>query len=376
MSADWVRERVVHALRESATLCTQLSRTRLDVVLQGATALHHCISTGGKVILFGNGGSAADAQHIAAEFVGRFVHHRPSLPAIALTTNTSVLTSISNDYGFEQVFARQVEGLGRPGDVVIAISTSGRSPNVIAGVLAARKKGLSTIGLTGGDGGDLATAVDLPIVIPSSNTPRIQECHITVGHILCDVVEKMLFQADDADLFSRGNLVSSSPGEIAKIVDWETLLSLRRRWRREGKKIVWTNGCFDLLHVGHVRSRQGAKKFGDILVVGVNSDESVRRLKGPDRPIMPAEERIEVLSALEVVDYVIVFSELTPEIAVTKLQPDIHCKGADYAPPAGKPVPEAKVVASYGGRIEYLPLYPGASTSDIIRRIRGEVNKG
>jgi rfaE bifunctional protein nucleotidyltransferase chain/domain len=132
---------------------------------------------------------------------------------------------------------------------------------------------------------------------------------------------------------------------------------------------VWTNGCFDLLHVGHVRSLQAARRLGDVLIVGVNSDASVRQLKGTGRPILPAEERAELLSALACVDYVVIFDELTPEAALARLQPDVHCKGADYALPHGKPIPEAALVESYGGRVEFLPLVPGTSTSDLIQRI-------
>jgi rfaE bifunctional protein nucleotidyltransferase chain/domain len=154
-----------------------------------------------------------------------------------------------------------------------------------------------------------------------------------------------------------------------KAVSWETLLEWRRRARQEKKMVVWTNGCFDLLHVGHVRNLQSARSRGDVLVVGVNSDASVRQLKGPGRPLVPAAQRVEVLAALECVDYVVAFEELTPMEALARLQPDIHCKGADYAPPDGKPIPEAPVVAAYGGRIEFLPLVPSLSTSDLVRRI-------
>jgi len=158
--------------------------------------------------------------------------------------------------------------------------------------------------------------------------------------------------------------------DTEKIVDWPALLELRARWRQDGLVVVWTNGCFDILHVGHVRSLQAARRFGDILVVGLNSDDSVRRLKGPDRPILPAAERAELLAALECVDHVVIFDEATPESALARLQPEVHCKGADYAPPHGKPIPEAALVEGYGGRVEFLPLMPASSTTDIVRRIR------
>jgi D-sedoheptulose 7-phosphate isomerase len=146
-----------------------------------------------KLILFGNGGSAADAQHIAAEFVGRFAFNRAALPALALNVNTSSVTAIGNDYGFDQVFSRQIEALGRPGDVAIGISTSGNSVNVIQGLSVARQMGLHTVGLNGGNGGKLKGVVDHSICIPSSETPRIQECHILIGHIISELVERAIF---------------------------------------------------------------------------------------------------------------------------------------------------------------------------------------
>jgi rfaE bifunctional protein nucleotidyltransferase chain/domain len=156
-----------------------------------------------------------------------------------------------------------------------------------------------------------------------------------------------------------------------KVSSLPALLSWRAAARREGKTVVWTNGCFDLLHVGHVRNLQAARLLGDFLIVGVNGDEAVRRLKGSGRPIVPGAERAEILAALACVDRVVVFEEPTPAESLAALQPDIHCKGADYAPPDGKPIPEAAVVAAYGGRIEFLPLIPLTSTTRLIERICG-----
>ena len=193
MQAKAIRDQVIRSLREGVELRLRLIQTYTDATIQAAIAIQKCFQHGGKVLLFGNGGSAADAQHIAAEFMGRFARDRVPLPALSLTTNTSALTAIVNDYGFEQVFARQIRALGRPGDVALAISTSGRSPNVLAGVAAACGRSLTTIGLTGGDGRSLAGIVDISIVVPSTSTARIQECHITLGHIICEVVESLLF---------------------------------------------------------------------------------------------------------------------------------------------------------------------------------------
>ncbi len=147
------------------------------------------LKNGGKILIFGNGGSAADAQHIAAELTGRYKTERPSLPGIALTTDTSALTAIGNDYGYDRVFDRQLEGLGNKGDLAIGISTSGNSKNVISALELAKAKGMRTLGLSGRDGGGMNNTCELNIVIPSSDTPRIQEMHIAIGHIICQAID-------------------------------------------------------------------------------------------------------------------------------------------------------------------------------------------
>ena len=169
------------------------SSALVSVVAKVSEVLIRALQQGNKALLFGNGGSAADAQHIAAEFVGRFAFERPALPALALSVNTSCVTAIGNDYGFDQVFSRQIEAIGRPGDVAVGITTSGNSPNVLRAVTAARKVGLHTVGLTGRGGGKLKECVDHCICVPSDETPRIQECHTLVGHIISELVEHELF---------------------------------------------------------------------------------------------------------------------------------------------------------------------------------------
>ena len=161
-----------------------------DTALQFAV----CLAKGGKILLCGNGGSAADAQHLAAEFVNRFLIDRPALPAIALTTDTSALTAIGNDLDFRQVFSRQVEALGRKGDILVGISTSGNSPNVVAALEAARSAGMRTLGLTGRGGGKMAPLCHMLLDVPSSHTPLIQEIHITAGHLLCQLTDHYLFE--------------------------------------------------------------------------------------------------------------------------------------------------------------------------------------
>jgi rfaE bifunctional protein nucleotidyltransferase chain/domain len=341
------------------TAAKRLARAGVDPeeVERGVAILVGCFRRGSKVLIFGNGGSAADAQHVAAELVGRFLRERPPLPAIALTTDTSVLTSLANDFGFEHVFARQVEALGRRGDVAVAISTSGRSPNVLAGVQAARAAGLQTLALVSRGPSPLEEAVDHAIVVPGDDLPAVQEGQLAVEHALCAAVE--------AALFAPG--MERRPARPPKLVEWAELLDLRETWRDARRRVVWTNGVFDLLHIGHLRSFEAARKLGDVLVVGVNADETVRAQKGPTRPIVLATERAELVAALEPVDHVVLVDEATPEAALERLRPDVHAKGADYAE---KPIPERALVEAYGGTVELLPLVPGVSTTELVRKLR------
>jgi len=189
-----MKEDILHIFRESAELKMRFARQNADAVHRAVKMIVNAFKAGGKLFLFGNGGSAADAQHIAAEFVNRFQIERPPLPAIALTTDTSILTSISNDYGYADSFSKQLKALGKEGDVAIGLSTSGSAVNVLKAVKVAKEMGVKTIGLAGMDGGELARAVDLAIVVDSRVTARIQEVHITIGHALCEMVDRMLFQ--------------------------------------------------------------------------------------------------------------------------------------------------------------------------------------
>ncbi len=162
-------------------------------ILKSAEAILNSLKNGGKLLIFGNGGSAADAQHMAAEFINRFRLEREPLPAIALTTDTSILTAVANDYDFSDVFEKQIKALGQPGDVALGISTSGNSKNVLRGLKAAREQGLLTIGLTGGTGGNMASFANILVVVPSRETPRIQEAHIFYIHLVCELVEEAIF---------------------------------------------------------------------------------------------------------------------------------------------------------------------------------------
>ena len=182
------------SIQNSIETKKRLSKDCLNDIIEMAHAITSALRGGGKVVFFGNGGSAADAQHISAEMVGKFKRIRPPLNALALTTNTSILTAIGNDISFDEIFSRQVQAYLDEEDVAVGISTSGRSRNVILGVQAAKKIGVRTIALTGGDGGQLAPLCDLKVVVPSSDTQRIQECHIMIGHIVCELIDDAVEQ--------------------------------------------------------------------------------------------------------------------------------------------------------------------------------------
>lgn len=191
MTGDILRKNI----ESSIEVHSRLLQACLPAMISAADALIAAFRGGRKALFFGNGGSAADAQHLAAEFLGRYLRERHPLPAIALHANTSTVTSIANDYGYEHVFSRQLQALAVAGDVAVAISTSGNSPSVIEAVKIARKMGVYTIGLTGASGGRLREIVDIWIAAPSDETPRVQECHILVGHALCDAVEQAVAEA-------------------------------------------------------------------------------------------------------------------------------------------------------------------------------------
>ena len=189
-----MKEKILNEFNESIAVKEAFLKGHLDTILEVAKAIARTFNDGNKVLLFGNGGSSADASHIAAEFINRFKRERPGLPAVALNTDMAVITSIANDYDFSDIFARQLKALAVDGDMVFAISTSGTSPNIVKALDVARKKKLKTVFLTGLRGEKLAAKTTYSFVVPSENTPRIQETHITLGHVLCLMVEEILFE--------------------------------------------------------------------------------------------------------------------------------------------------------------------------------------
>lgn len=192
-----MEDNIVQRFRDSAHLKDVFVNDNLGKIVAVVTAITGALKAGNKILLFGNGGSAGDAQHLAGEFVNRFLIDRPPLPAIALTTDTSVITSIANDFDFSEIFSKQIRALGQSGDIAWGFSTSGSSKNVLKGLETAKKMGMITVALTGRDGGPIGRMADHSLNVASSSTPRIQEVHITVGHVICEMVDYRLFQKPD-----------------------------------------------------------------------------------------------------------------------------------------------------------------------------------
>lgn len=313
-----------------------------------AAATGAALASGGQILVCGNGGSAACAQHFAAEFTGKLSLDRRPLPAVALSTDTSALTAIGNDYGFEHVYERQVRALGRPGDVLVGISTSGSSRNVVLALEAAREIGMTTIMLAGKSS---AVEADHVLLAPLAETARIQEAHDVILHTLAGIAERTAVEdlADDRAIDRRPFLLAED--DLNGLVAW---------LRDSGQTLVTTNGAFDLMHRGHRASLEAAAVHGDRLVVLVNSDASVRRLKGESRPIRSFADRVADLRSVPQVAHVVEMDDADPVRLLTILRPDVHCKGAEYRE---RGLVEADTVREGGGRIELIELVEGYSTT-------------
>jgi rfaE bifunctional protein nucleotidyltransferase chain/domain len=274
-------------------------------------------------------------------------------------------SAVQNDFALDKMqYAQELFALGRRGDVLIGISTSGNARNIMYAVTTARAMGIKTIGLTGESGGELAKCVDIAVRVPATKTRIIQELHLPVYHTLCSMIETHYY---------HGARISVEPPR-GSVLDLEELAAVVDRLKKRGKRVVWTNGCFDILHMGHVTYLRNAKVLGDILVVGINSDASVRAIKGLGRPIIPERQRAEVLSSLGCVDYVTIFSDTDTVRLLKRIQPHVYVKGGDYDLDSINQ-DERSVVQSYGGDIQILPVIHDTSTSRIISRIANGPNR-
>ncbi len=351
---DWIGS----ALHNSITCMGHSAAVLAAPFAQASRRLIATLQASGQVLSCGNGGSSGDAQHLASELVNRFETTRRALPAIALSTDSSVVTAIANDACYEQIFARQIEALGRPGDCLVAFSTSGNSANVVAAARTAQQRGMWVLALTGKEGGQLAPLlrpVDIELRVPEQNTARIQEVHLVLIHALCNGVDASFVGDAPRSVFHTGQVLR----------DWDALgeaCTFRR-------PLVFTNGVFDVLHRGHVQYLAEARAEGACLVVGVNSDASVRRLgKGADRPVNSEEDRMAVLAGLQAVDFVTAFDDDTPLKLIQHLQPDVLIKGGDW--PIERIV-GADWVQAGGGRVLSIPFRHERSTTALLQKIRG-----
>lgn len=330
---------------------------QIDLVHSLADAISKAFISGHRVYAFGNGGSAAQAQHFTAELIGRFKGNRKSLPAISLCTDTAAMTAISNDFGFNFVFSRQVESLVESGDVVIGFTTSGTSPNVLAGLAEAKKKGALAVLISGNKGLINPESGDLIIEVGGCETAIIQEIHLALIHIVCELIESNMG-------LSKGEVGRTPPRLIygSNISEFQFPPT---------ESIVWVNGCFDLLHEGHLQLLNKASRLGSFLVVGINSDQSIKRIKGNSRPYIPEEARARTLLQFPFVEVVVIFSEDTPLTVLKSLRPGKVVKGAEYQ---DRDYPERFFLNEIGCSIVYANEVKGVSTTQIVDRILSNGN--
>ena len=309
-------EDVVRAvLRRSGRVTLRSERRLATIVAEVAQRLTDCLRDGGRAYVAGNGGSAADAQHFAAEFTGKFHLDRDPLPVISLTTDTSVLTCIANDYGFTEVFARQLTALGRPGDLFFALSTSGGSENVVAACHAARRLGMTVISLTGRGGGAVAALSDVALCIPSGQTAHVQETSIAILHGICNAVEQSLG-------------LGEHPADTDRVeLDPASLPQAREAWRREGLAVVTTSGPFDVIDAHQLAGLWAASDLGDLLVVLLHSDELIRLRRASGPPANNQRDRANVLGSLVPVDHVVMLTPDAADDVVDLLAPAIAYQG-------------------------------------------------
>jgi len=327
---------------------------QISQISQFAEEIVTAFKSGNRLYAFGNGGSASEAQHFTTELIGRFKGNRRALPAISLNSDTSAITCIANDFGFEQVFSRQLEGLLNPGDIVVAFSTSGTSLNVLKGLEVASALGAKTTLLTGSNGQTQRNSSQRTIALGGNETALIQEIHLAIIHIVCDVIEVLSgFQPDEKN---------REPREI--IYDYDLTPDLVPK----NKELVWVNGCFDIIHEGHLLLMEIAAKQGNHLIVGLNSDASVRQIKGEGRPFIPELYRAKTLARIPFVDQVIIFSDPNPLSILRRIAPHCVVKDSSYE---SVDYPEKDYLIANRTKIVYTSHISDLSTTAIISRLHG-----
>lgn len=350
---------IQHKFIQRKRTFSNISHDQSERLISLTEMIFDTYKSGSRILAFGNGGSAAESQHFVAELVGRYHTERAPLDAVALNADTAIITAISNDFGYEEIFSRQVRGYSRKNDLVIGFSTSGKSNNVIKALKEAIARGCNVALFTGENKVDECIEKNAIIVrSPSSSTALIQEIHLSYIHILCEMLDLLI---QDENYFRKAiNFVPKSDS-IYGLTELEQLIAFLRDSLH--LSIGFVNGCFDILHQGHLELLSRARESVDILVVAINSDNSVKRIKGDPRPILNQMERARALLATGNVDYVITFDELTPIEVIRVIKPSVVFKGSEYAE---TDMPERPTVESYGGIFQFIQAVPGISTSRII----------
>lgn len=331
-----------------------ISESQIEQIEDLAREIASAIQNGKRIYAFGNGGSAAEAQHFTTELIGRFIGNRRSLPAISLSADSSALTCIANDFGYDKVFSRQVEGLVQDGDVVVGFTTSGRSSNVLEGLITAKSLGGFSVLVTGNHQSENSILADIVLEIGGEKTAIIQEIHLMVIHVLCELIEGYLGLKSDELVISNEKVLYESEFKAELLSD--------------SKSRVWVNGCFDVLHEGHLLLLNVASRAGTELIVGLNSDSSVRRLKGQGRPVISEVRRARTISQLPFVDSVIIFGSDNPLDILRLVRPNVVVKGGSYA---GSHFVEKEFLSEINCKVIFTEHIPDLSTTRILQEFEG-----
>lgn len=343
-----LRKRYLQLMKVSGQQILQIEKLAQDI--------SEGFKSGKRLYAFGNGGSAAEAQHFTTELIGRFKESRKSLPAISLCSDSTALTCIANDFGFDEIFSRQVEGLVEAGDIVIGFTTSGKSKNVLLGLRSARKMNGKAVLVTGNNDVSNEFEFDTILQIGGSETAVIQELHLSLIHILCDLIEINMELAPRIPKKSGPKIVYDHQFN-------EDILP-------DKNLITWVNGCFDILHEGHLMLLNEAASLGGSLIVGINSDTSVRKLKGKNRPYITEMNRARTLAQFPFVDLVVIFDSEDPMDILTKIQPNAVVKGSTYEKIE---YPEKEFLKKIKCKVTYTSHIDGISTTEIIKSIQDKI---
>ncbi len=330
-----------------------ISDSQIEDIEALAKGVSTAFKSGKTLYAFGNGGSAAEAQHFTTELIGRFKETRKSLAAISLCSDISAMTCIANDFGYDAIFSRQVEGLAKDGDFVFGFTTSGNSKNVLAGLYSARKIGCTTILVTGQNHVAVNDLADVVIQIGGNETAIIQESHLMLIHILSELIE--------INMELKALPVGTPSPRI--IYDYE----FKREFLPNHDSIVWVNGCFDILHEGHLLLLNAASRAGTFLIVGINSDSSVKKIKGDTRPVIPEMSRARTLAQLPFVDLVVIFSQEDPREILEMVRPNVVLKGSSYKTENFR---EKDLLLEINCEIRFTHHIEGVSSSAIISNIQ------